>query len=100
MRREKFDVVRAKRLELVDRADRLRAAVGPGPDGEVAMQFYDGAGQTKLEMSVGDDGRADLSPRDGTGRETAMILEDGVPYVVMYDGKGNRVWEQNGEPSS
>lgn len=83
LQREEFDVIRAKRLELVDRADRLRAAMGPGPDGEVAMHFYDGAGQTKIEMVVGDDGHADLSLRDGTGQETALMSVGGGDQATM-----------------
>jgi hypothetical protein len=83
LRREEFDVVRAKRLELVDRADRVRAAMGPGPDGEVAMHFYDGAGQIKMEMAVGDDGRADLSLRDGSGQETALISVGDGDHATM-----------------
>lgn len=31
LERTEFDVVRAKKLELVDRADRMRAAMDPGP---------------------------------------------------------------------
>ena len=53
MERVEYEIVRARKFEVVDERGQLRGGMGPGPEGSTGMQFYNEEGEPKVEISVG-----------------------------------------------
>lgn len=69
------DVVRARKVEIVDRAGRVRATLGCDDDG-VAMKMLDSGGRPAVSVSV----------KTGTPRDRALVTlygEDGRATAVL-----------------
>lgn len=86
MERKEYEIVRAKKFEVVDETGRLRVAVGPGDEnGSVGFQFYSSEGEPKMTLSVDSSGSAQLWMRDKTNEITAAIFTEaeGGPFIGL-----------------
>ncbi len=62
------EVLRARRLEVVDTAGRVRAALGMASDGSSALGLWDATGRVRIAIVVDPDGSPGLSLHDAAGR--------------------------------
>jgi hypothetical protein len=84
-----YEIIRARKFELVDEAGNMRAAMGPGPRGAAGVQFYDKQGTPKIEMSVSEDGSGSLTLRDKSGNITASTFTDDPRISLTYIDQGS-----------
>lgn len=77
-----YEVVRARKFEVVDEAGRVRAAIGPGPENSTGMQFYNDKREVKVEMSVDSDGSASLLLRNA-GDNSRVALSSEEPHMAL-----------------
>jgi hypothetical protein len=62
------EVLRARRIEVVDTAGRLRIALGVASDGSPGLGFWDTTGRVRIALVVDPDGSPGLSLHDAAGR--------------------------------
>jgi hypothetical protein len=87
-----YEVVRARKFEVVDEAGRVRAAIGSGPENSTGMQFYNDEREVKIEMSVDSDGSASLLLRDA-GDNSRVALSSEEPFMTLtYSGGDGDSW--------
>lgn len=67
------EVLRVRRLEIVDGAGNIRLRAGVAPDGAPSVRLYDGAGIRRLELSVPAEGPG-VAVFDAQGKQRAMIV--------------------------
>lgn len=94
LERHDYDVVRARKFEVVDEEDRVRAAIGPGPNGETGVQLYGRDGATRVELSV-DDSSTVFSLRDPSGCDMATLAvgDEGSPTISLtHSGERGESW--------
>ena len=84
------DVLRARKIELVDDDGKTRVSIRLDKDGNSNMQFIDDKGQVRVSVGASDKGPASisLSDCDGQTRVSAMVAENGSSYLFMYDRQG------------
>lgn len=94
------DVVRTRRLELVDHAGRVRAVVGAlGDDGDdevVGMELRDAHGRTRVSVLVASHGPVIVFDSEGNGVLSLGVTEgaDAVakgPFAFLSDADGTPV---------
>lgn len=94
LERKDYDVVRARKFEVVDEEDRVRAAIGPGPTGETGVQLYGRDGAIRVELSV-DESSTVFSLRDPSGRDMATLAvgEEGPSTISLtHSGDQDESW--------
>lgn len=88
------DVVRARRFELVDHEDRVRAKleadVTSEYEGPVGLTILDAQGEARVRLLAGSDSSAQLTFSDSQGemRATLMVFDDGTPGLSLFDNTG------------
>jgi hypothetical protein len=99
-----IEAVRAHTFEVVDKAGRVRAALGVSDDGATILEFLDERDRLRLKLQF-DSGDAAVLLFDRQERQRLMLLakEDGSAAVVGVDAKGeNRIWlgqDAHGSPA-
>lgn len=91
MERQEYDIVRARKFEIVDEEGQVRAAIGPGEEGSTGVQFYDREGEAKIQLSVSSSGSGELWLRDSSGSDQAAIYTesgDGPFVSLTHTGEG------------
>jgi hypothetical protein len=83
-------VVTAQELRLVDAQGRVRLEAGIAPDGEVYLSLNDADGFEVLYLSALPDGDPYLALNDGLEDRATLQLEDGAPFLSLYDVGGTR----------
>lgn len=94
LERQEYDVVRARKFEVVDEEDKVRAAIGPGSDGETGIQLYGRDGSIRATLSVSD-GSTTFSLRDASGRDMAALAvgDEGPPTISLtHSGDQDESW--------
>lgn len=83
-------VVRAERIELVDRAGVVRGLLATGPDGSPEITFSDALGVTQVSLRRLTDHapRLTFADRNGKGRLCLALDVDGAPTLWMFDKAG------------
>lgn len=84
------EVVRARRIEVVDEAGRTRALLAARPgDGAPALHFLDATGRLRIAL-VTVEGSTGLSLYDAEGRTRIVlaILPDAPPGLRLWDAAG------------
>jgi len=95
---EDVDEVSTRRLTIVDDQGRVRATLGPTPDGSVELRLFDADDRTRVELAVAANGAASLTLRDpdgemrsclavGTAGDTRLHLH-GAAAVSLHDLEG------------
>src|SRR5215204_2485385 len=85
-----YEVVRARKFEVVDEAGRVRAAIGPGPENSTGMQFYNDKREVKVEMSVDSAGSASLLLRNVCDNCSVGLSSEEAHMAVTYSmGEGD-----------
>lgn len=79
--------VRAGSFELCDGEGRVRALLGLGPGGLVALDLADEAGRVRASLAVGGDGSVSLKLSDADGRYRAGLgaWGDGSAGLDLWD---------------
>ena len=79
------DVLRTKRLEVVDDEGAVRIIAGAGGDGDALLGITDRDGNPRVSLSVGADGMASLFLNDDNGRPlvTLSIRPAGMGLQVV-----------------
>jgi hypothetical protein len=92
------DVIRTKKLELIDSEERVRVRLEEHDKGFIGMRFFDLSGHLKMNIGLGADGvpNVSLSCGDGHPRIVMTALNDGSSQIFAYTGspeavKGNEV---------
>lgn len=95
---EDVDEVSTRRLTIVDDQGRVRATLGPTPDGSVELRLFDADDRTRVELAVAANGTSSLTLRDpdgeirsclavGTAGDTRLHLH-GAAAVSLHDLEG------------
>jgi hypothetical protein len=81
------DVVRARRLEVVDAAGKTRAGLSLGPDGGPRLLLFDASEKPRATLSVDSKGspRLLLSGEAGKTRASLSVGPDGSPRLFLFD---------------
>lgn len=83
MNRLESDIVRAQRFEIVDDQGRVRAAIGPGPNGEAGAQIYGSDGAIRVELSVDDDSTVFTLRDPGSQDIVSLAVGQGTPSISL-----------------
>lgn len=88
------EVLRARRMEVVDAAGRVRIALTVLPDGSAALALGDAAGQGRITFNVAPDGSAGLGFQDAAGRSRILlgVAPDGSPGLALGDAAGRMLF--------
>lgn len=83
------EVLRARRIDVVDAAGRIRIMLAVTPDGSV-LAFSDAAGRQPITLGVLSDGSSALGFADAAGRKRIMlgVLSEGSPGLGLLDAAG------------
>jgi hypothetical protein len=84
------DLVRTKRLELVDEVGKVRAVLDMTENAPLGLHLHDAAGKTRVELGLAPDGTPSLKLRDAAGMaRTALIVHfEGSPTMGLFDAAG------------
>jgi hypothetical protein len=77
-------------LSLLDPNGRVRALLHTTPDGAPSFELAGDTGHAAIHSSVGQDGRVELSLKDGNGAIAAQLAEsaESGPYLGLADRDG------------
>lgn len=84
------EVLRVRRVEIVDGAGNIRLRIGVAADGAPTLRLYDGAGTRRLELAVPDEGPG-VTMFDARGKERSMLVVPpglGGAEALQEDAKG------------
>lgn len=70
---ESPEVLRVRKVEIVDGAGNIRLRVGVDTDGAPSLRLYDGAGIRRLELAVPADGPG-VTVFDAQGKERVLLV--------------------------
>jgi len=81
------EVLRARRIEVVDTAGRARIVLGVLPDGSLGLGLWDAAGRPRIGLGVAPDRSPALGLSDAAGRPRIglVVLPDGSPVLGLWD---------------
>jgi len=83
------NVVRAKRIEVLDKQGRLRAVFGMAKEDKPGIALYDKSGGVSFVVGVDADGRASLSVQGKGGSNVALtVWPNGSTGLILHDNKG------------
>lgn len=90
------EVVRAKRFELVDEDDEVRALIATGPDGGASLEFVTDDETSRASIGVNRSGTAVIALRDETGRVRVRVAVEasGSPATFNLRDESDRVRAQ------
>jgi hypothetical protein len=92
MEHQEFEVLRARRIEVVDAAGRMRIGLGVRSDGLPGLTLRDAAGRVRVGLVVLPEGTGlNLSDAAGRTRATLAVHPDGSPRFLLLDATGGRV---------
>ena len=85
------EVVRARRLEIVNSAGTVQAAIYTEENGNVAMQMRDVDGRPRVDIIAGAQGMTFITLHDGKGYERliASVMADGNVAISLQDEVGD-----------
>lgn len=84
------DVVRTKRLELVDDEGEVRAVMGAESGDNVGLSLFGSNGADRLSLGIHPDGSATLALQDEEGRERIKFsASSSGPVINIKDEEGN-----------
>jgi hypothetical protein len=89
------EVLRARRIEVVDAAGRLRILLGVLPDGTPMLGLSDAARRLRIGLAVHPNGLAQLTLGDAAGRTriSLALLLDGTPSLFLQDAAGRVLFQ-------
>lgn len=83
------EVLRARRIEVVDAAGRRRIILEVLPDGTSGLSLWDAAGQARIALTVLPDGPPSVGLGDGVlSRILLTVLPDGTPGLSLRAAAG------------
>lgn|SRR2546422_9081853 len=87
-------IVRARSIEIVDRAGMERLLLSITSDGTPGLRVRDAKGKVRLELSVDPKGRPGLTFADDSGKLRAVfvLLAEEGPTLRMFDAAGKEVF--------
>ncbi len=90
------EVVRARRFELVDDNDEVRALLATGPDGAASLEFVSDGETLRASIGVNMSGTAVIALRDETGRVRVRVAVEssGSPATFNIRDEADRVRAQ------
>ncbi len=90
------NVVRARRFELVDEEDRVRAQLIPGANDAVELSFVEGGDTVRLSLGLNLEGTAvvDLRDESGSTRARLAVESSGTPTIFSIRDATNRIRAQ------
>lgn len=88
MSKEVQDVVRTRKLELVDGEDRVRVSLQEHDRGFITMRFFDLSGHLKMNIGLGADGVPNVSLCHGDALPRIMMTagNDGSSQIAVFAG--------------
>lgn len=89
LERHEYDIVRARKFEMVDEQDRVRVAIGPGSGSSTGIQLYDEEGNSRAELSVWEDGSTIFQMTEDGGDTVSLAVGDGTPTVSVSNTSGS-----------
>lgn len=100
MAAEPVDEISTRRLTIVDDQGRVRATLGPAPDGSVELRLYDGDDRTRAELAVAANGVASLTLRDPAGevRSCLAVSTEGDTRLHLHGTAAVSLHDASGQP--
>ena len=100
MAADHVDQVSTRRLTIVDDQGRVRAMLGPAPDGSVELRLYDTEDRTRAELAVAANGVASLTLRDPAGevRSCLAVSTEGDTRLHLHGTAAVSLHDASGQP--
>lgn len=100
MAADPVDEVSTRRLTIVDDRGRVRATLGPAPDGSVELRLYDGEDRTRAELAVAANGVTSLTLRDPAGevRSCLAVGTEGDTRLHLHGTAAMSLHDASGQP--
>jgi hypothetical protein len=97
---EDVDEVSTRRLTIVDDQGRVRATLGPTPDGSVELRLFDADDRTRVELAVAANGTSSLTLRDPDGemRSCLAVGIAGDTHLHLHGAAAVSLHDREGQP--